>query len=77
MKIQRWASRIKFIPEIVSSEIRKDKPNSISIDVTNDCNLRCKHCYFFKEAHENDLSEKDLLNRIKSLKKKYPLIHAS
>jgi MoaA/NifB/PqqE/SkfB family radical SAM enzyme len=24
-----------------------------SIDVTNRCNLRCEHCYFFAEDHEN------------------------
>ena len=25
-----------------------------SIDVTNRCNLRCEHCYFFAEDHENE-----------------------
>src|ERR671937_776790 len=25
-----------------------------SIDVTNRCNLRCEHCYFFAEDHDNE-----------------------
>jgi MoaA/NifB/PqqE/SkfB family radical SAM enzyme len=25
-----------------------------SIDVTNRCNLRCEHCYFFAEVHDNE-----------------------
>lgn len=53
-------------------------PMAISIDVTNKCNLRCKHCYFFEQNHKNELSEKDLLKKVKEIKKEYPsIIHAS
>ena len=53
-------------------------PLAISIDVTNKCNLRCKHCYFWSQKHTNELSEKDLLKKVKETKKKYPTIfHAT
>jgi len=53
-------------------------PIGISIDVTNKCNLRCKHCYFFQQNYKEELSDKDLLNKIREIKKKYPsIIHAS
>jgi len=32
-------------------------PNAISsVDVTNDCNLRCHHCYFFEHEQPENLS---------------------
>lgn len=53
-------------------------PIGISIDVTNKCNLRCKHCYFFQQDHKEELNDKDLLNKIQEIKEKYPSIfHAS
>jgi len=53
-------------------------PIRASIDVTNKCNLRCKHCYFFQQNHDEELSDEDLLNRVKNLKEEYPsIIHAS
>jgi len=53
-------------------------PMAISIDVTNRCNLRCRHCYFFKQKHSAELSEDALLERIKEVKKQNPgIIHAS
>lgn len=47
-------------------------PVGMSIDVTNKCNLRCKHCYFFQQNQEKELSDSELLNRIKVFKKAYP-----
>jgi len=53
-------------------------PMGISIDVTNKCNLRCKHCYFFKQNHTKELSETKLLEKLKEIKKENPsIIHAS
>lgn len=53
-------------------------PISMSIDVTNKCNLRCKHCYFFEQDHNNELSEEELLIKIKETKNKFPSIfHAA
>ena len=53
-------------------------PMALSVGVTNKCNLRCKHCYFFQQNHKNELSEEDLLKKVKEIKKEYPsIIHAS
>jgi len=53
-------------------------PIGISIDVTNRCNCKCKHCYFLQQGYKKELNDKDLLERIKEIKNKYPtIIHAS
>ena len=57
---------------------RTQFPIGISIDVTNKCNLRCKHCYFFQQNHKEELSVEDILNKVRDIKDKYPSIfHAS
>jgi Fe-coproporphyrin III synthase len=53
-------------------------PIATSIDVTNRCNLRCKHCYFFQQDNKSELSEEALLDRVREIKEQYPsIIHAS
>ncbi len=53
-------------------------PLAISVDVTNRCNLRCKHCYFFQQNHKSELSDRDLLKKLKEIKTKHPsIVHAS
>jgi len=53
-------------------------PVGISIDVTYKCNLKCKHCYFLQQNHQNELDDKSLLNEIKKVKKRYKsIVHAS
>jgi Fe-coproporphyrin III synthase len=53
-------------------------PLAISIDVTNKCNLRCKHCYFWSQKHTSELSDKGLLKKVKQIKKNNPSIfHAT
>ena len=45
--------------------------NSIgSIDVTNRCNLRCEHCYFFAEDHDNEkeLSIEGWIEKLEAMK---------
>ena len=49
-------------------------PMALSVDVTNKCNLRCKHCYFFQQNHKNELSEEDLLKKVKEIKKNILLL---
>lgn len=54
------------------------KPLGVSIDISNRCNLRCKHCYFFREGYSSELSDEEWLNRINALKDKYKtLLQAS
>jgi SynChlorMet cassette radical SAM/SPASM protein ScmE len=46
-------------------------PESVTIDITNKCNLRCKHCAFFSSAAEvdNDLPMEEWLKFFKELNK--------
>lgn len=41
-----------------------------SIDVTNRCNLRCEHCYFFAEDHkgEKELSLEQWIEKLEAMK---------
>lgn len=53
-------------------------PLGISVDITNRCNLRCKHCYYFKQNQGGELGDEELLLRIQELKNNYPsVIHAA
>lgn len=47
------------------------KGSFISIDVTDQCNLRCEHCYFFEQEQEGILDAEGWEKRILELKKKY------
>jgi MoaA/NifB/PqqE/SkfB family radical SAM enzyme len=52
-------------------------PLGISVDLTNRCNLRCKHCYFINQHQKEELSDEGVLARITELKKMYPsVMHA-
>jgi len=53
-------------------------PFAASIDVTCKCNLACEHCYFLEQHHLQELSDTQLLERLKALKQEYPsIIHAT
>ncbi|MBN1115446.1 MAG: radical SAM protein [Oligoflexia bacterium] len=52
------------------------KGSVVSIDVTKNCNLRCKHCYFFNSKHETELSPEGWSRRIDQLKKQYPFLYS-
>lgn len=49
-------------------------PFGLSFDVTNKCNLRCKHCYFLEQNHLNELSDEDFIKKVKEIKNRYPTI---
>jgi len=40
-----------------------------SIDVSKDCNLRCKHCYFFEEEHPSELSIDEWIAKLEELRR--------
>lgn len=53
-------------------------PIGISVDLTGRCNLRCRHCYFRHAGPRGDLDSERMLDRIRTLKKKFPsAIHAA
>lgn len=41
----------------------------VSIDVTNQCNLRCKHCYFFEQDVERELHVDQWYEQLLEMKK--------
>ena len=54
------------------------KPVGVSIDITNRCNLKCKHCYFWRQNYKAELDDNNWLNKIKDLKNQYKnLLQAS
>lgn len=40
-----------------------------SIDVTKECNLRCRHCYFFEQDYEGELSADAWIAKLEELKR--------
>ncbi len=53
-------------------------PVATSIDVTNNCNLKCSHCYYFKQNLPNELDDQTFIEHLTNFKKKYPsIIHAT
>ncbi|MFQ5690274.1 MAG: radical SAM protein [Gemmatimonadota bacterium] len=41
----------------------------VSIDVTNRCNMRCTHCYFFEQDHPETLTDEQLLAGLERMKR--------
>ncbi len=63
-KIKRFAGAAKLF-------VNGLPKNSIgSIDITNRCNLRCEHCYFFAEDHkgEKELSVEGWIEKLEAMK---------
>ena len=52
MTLTKTISRMADITRLFIFGIPKNAVGSI--DVTNRCNLRCQHCYFFAEDHDNE-----------------------
>ncbi|MBI4412184.1 MAG: radical SAM protein [Deltaproteobacteria bacterium] len=47
------------------------KDGFVSIDVTNKCNLRCKHCYFFEQdVEEHELKADEWYEKLLEMKRK-------
>ncbi len=50
----------------------------VSIDVTNKCNIRCKHCYFFAYDQKGELTPDQWLAKLEQLKKEgFPFYSAT
>src|SRR5438874_10977109 len=41
-----------------------------SIDVSKECNLRCRHCYFFEQDYDHELSVDQWIEKLEALKAK-------
>ncbi|MFC1711157.1 radical SAM protein [Patescibacteria group bacterium] len=51
-----------------------DKLLGISVDITNKCNLKCKHCYWWENRESKELSDNEWIKLVKKIKKENPYI---
>lgn len=56
---------------------RIDLPLSVSIDVTNKCNLNCSHCYFKNQKGKSEISKEKWMERIKQIRESYNIVHCT
>lgn len=68
--------RYHLIPQIYFFIKGFPKGSFISVDVTDQCNLRCEHCYFFEQEQEGVLDANGWENRILELKKESKFLHS-
>lgn len=70
---EKFRFALKWVQIVLN--YHEDDVISISVDVTNRCNLRCTHCYFYAKPFEKDiLSDDDILKRIREVKTQNPKI---
>lgn len=60
----------------ISQSRKKKIPVVGSLEATRQCNLRCRHCYLFRDdvVVINDISDNKRLQKLRQLQKKYPLL---
>jgi len=68
--------RYHLIPQIFFFTVGFPKGSFISVDVTDQCNLRCEHCYFFEQEQEGSLDADGWEQKIIELKKKSKFLHS-
>lgn len=63
--------RGKILPKLLLTVVPLPKNTFCSIDVTNRCNLRCNHCYFYSYDQDGtpELSTDEWLARIEKMQK--------
>lgn len=49
-------------------------PIVASFDVTNNCTLRCKHCYWWEQEHKTELNDEAFYLKVLEIKKRHPTI---
>lgn len=65
-----------LIPQAFFFTMGLTKGSIVSVDVTDQCNLRCQHCYFFEQEQEGTWDEAAWERRIAELKKQYKLLYS-
>lgn len=69
--------RYNLIPNLFFLTRGYPKGSFVSIDVTDQCNLRCQHCYFFEQEQEGILDGEAWEKRIIELKKQSRFLHSA
>ncbi len=75
MNNQALKNLLKSIPryrphEILARWIFTKQPTSVAIDVTHRCNLKCSHCYWWKQKHPDELNDLEMVAFMKNLRAK-------
>lgn len=68
--------RYHLIPQIYFFLNGFPKGSFISVDVTDQCNLRCEHCYFFEQEQEGILDDEGWEKKILELKSQSKFLHS-
>lgn len=66
----------RIVPGITQSYVRH-KPCTVSFDVTSSCSLDCSYCYYKQTKPSLELSESEMLAKIREIAQKYTIYHAS
>jgi MoaA/NifB/PqqE/SkfB family radical SAM enzyme len=53
---------------ILSQWLFTKKPTSVALDVTDRCNLKCGHCYWWKQDHPQELSDHGMISLMRDLR---------
>ncbi|MBI2877298.1 MAG: radical SAM protein [Candidatus Tectomicrobia bacterium] len=60
------------------TEAEPQEYHSAIVDVTDRCNLKCRHCYYYREEHASqDLSQEEFLEGIRMLRDRHHIQHMS
>lgn len=65
-----------LIPQAFFFTMGLTKGSIISIDVTDQCNLRCQHCYFFEQEQEGTWDVPEWEKKIADMKKEHKLLYS-
>ena len=44
------------------------RPTSVAIDITHKCNLKCLHCYWWKQTHPPELDDRQMIGFMEDLR---------
>ncbi len=44
------------------------QPTSVALDITHRCNLKCRHCYWWRQDHPHELGDEEMIQFMRSLK---------
>jgi MoaA/NifB/PqqE/SkfB family radical SAM enzyme len=61
-----------FLQKAVILTVGLTKDAFGSVDLTNRCQLRCKHCYFFEQDNPDELTDEQWIERFKVMSKPGP-----
>jgi Fe-coproporphyrin III synthase len=45
-------------------------PTTVAVDVTHRCNLKCRHCYWWKQYHPAELDDREMIAFLKDLRER-------